>query len=79
MGNNKEVEIWFTGKSLDAHITSCVCPVNPSDSSWRLKKKKTIVLVLLWCTNIKLSERSTNPSKVSFILADVGIFEVIYV
>lgn len=35
MRNNKELEVCFTGESLDANIASCVHPVNPTDSSQR--------------------------------------------
>lgn len=40
MENNKGFEVCFTGKSQDANITSCVHPVNPTDSSLGGKKQR---------------------------------------
>lgn len=42
MGNKKELEVCFTGKSQDANIISCVHPVNSTDSSQGWKNQQQL-------------------------------------
>lgn len=77
MGINKGLEVCFTGKSQDANITSCAHPVNPTGRPFTgRKKKKTIMLLLLWSVNTKHLKKPINPPEVSFISAAVDMFEV---
>lgn len=48
MGNNKELEVCFTGETPDANIASCVHPVNSTDSSQRWKKQLCCSCYGLW-------------------------------
>lgn len=75
MGNNKGLEVCFTGKSQDANITSRAHPVNPTGRQFT-GRKKTIMLLLLRSVNTKRLKRPINPSKVSFISAAVDMLEV---
>lgn len=79
MGNNKELEVCFTGKS-HGYKHYILCSSHKSHRQFRMKKNNnTITLFLLWSVNTKHSKRPINPSKVSFISAAVEISEVTYV